>query len=524
MGCTIPNTLDDESHLKPNYHLNVQRFYTIEHLDTEVESTKRLSNASQIEGLKIKPSKLINSEKQYKDVKKNYKLLEKLGEGKFGKVYKVYHYPSGQTRAMKIVQKSATNSQDDERKFLKEIEVLTLLDHPNIVKIFEYFYDDNNYFVITEIVNGCELFEYFSTEQSFNEAEACSIMIQLFSAVSYLHKKGIVHRDLKLENIMLEKYNGQNVIRLIDFGASAFFKRDASFSMKIGTAYYIAPEVLENNYSYKCDSWSCGVIMYILLSGYPPFDGTSDQEIMQKVKSGKFSFDKKVWASTSQEAKNLIAKLLNINPKQRITPEAVIKEDPWLVNFNKGNLNKKDVLTTKLTRINKFRPKHKLQQACIAFLIRQNSSNKMTNELRHIFNEMDITKNGKLSFTELKSGIKKYSDFEFTESELEKLLYNLDNDGDNQIVYEEFLQGTIDMELLLTENNLKMAFNFFDETGDGYLNKEDIKSLFGVMNENPEMENELINNIIGDLKQTNKGKISFEEFKELMQHALTKEV
>ncbi len=516
MGCSLPNTLDNAVKTPENitFKNNVARFYTIEHIEDHVSIEPE-------QGLKIKPSKLVNSERKHQEVKKNYKLLAKLGEGKFGKVYKVFHYPSGQTRAMKIVQKSATNSQDDERKFLKEIEVLTLLDHPNIVKIFEYFFDENNYFVITEVVNGCELFEHLSTELNFTEYEACNIMTQLFSAVSYLHTKGIVHRDIKLENIMMEKSQGQTFIRLIDFGASAFFKRNVSFSMKIGTAYYIAPEVLDNNYSYKCDSWSLGVIMFILLSGFPPFDGGTDQEIMEKVKNGKFSFDKKVWGSITQEAKELISKLLTTNQKQRITPEAALKEDPWLLKFKSQN---KETKLTKITRINSFRPLHKLQQACIKFLIRQNSSNKMTNELRQIFSEIDTTKNGKLSYAELKAGIKKYSDFVFTESEVEQLLYNLDNDGDNQILYEEFLQATIDMNLLLSENNLKMAFNFFDASGTGYLNQDDIKKLFGVMNENPETENELINNILGDLNQSKKVDIAFEDFKELMQRAVTKEL
>ena len=433
-------------------------------------------------------------------------------------MFKVFHIPSEQTRAMKVVKKEATKHQDDDKQFLKEIEVLAMLDHPNILKILEYFYDDNNYYVVTEIISGGELFDHIQKLRNFSEEKACVIMEQLFSVIRYLHLRGIVHRDLKLENILVETNTDKNnnlIIKLIDFGASNFFNKNLNLSLKIGTPYYIAPEVLDKNYSYKCDLWSCGVIMYILLCGSPPFDGRTDQEIMTKVKAGKFDFDKKTFELVSPESKDLISQLLQIDPKLRLTADAALKH-PWMIKFKSKTGNNAPIL--KIEKLNTFQPKHKFQQTTIAFLVHQMSSNKMYESLRAIFQEMDTNKNGRLSYDDLIGGLRKYSDLQFSEQELKKLMDTLDNDGNGYIEYEEFLRATINMDTLLTETNLKMAFNFFDTDGSGKLSSDEIKNILGVMNDDPEKENQLVMNIVEELVSED-GLISYDNFKDIMKHA-----
>ena len=344
-------------------------------------------------------------------------------------------------------------------------------------------------------------------------------MEQLFSVIRYLHTKGIVHRDLKLENILVETNTDKNnnlVIKLIDFGASNFFKKNLNFSLKIGTPYYIAPEVLDKNYTYKCDLWSCGVIMYILLSGSPPFDGRTDQEIMSKVKSGKFDFNKKIFELISSESKDLISNLLQIDPKARLTADAALKH-PWMEKFKSKSGHNGPIL--KIEKLNTFQPKHKFQQTTIAFLVHQMSSNKMYESLRGIFQEMDTNKNGRLSYQDLIGGLRKYSDLQFSEQELKKLMDTLDNDGNGYIEYEEFLRATINMDTLLTETNLRMAFNFFDTDGSGKLSSDEIKNILGVMNDDPEKENELVKNIVDELVSED-GLISYDNFKDIMKHAV----
>ena len=517
MGCGQTRELNDEKN-------TLQKKYTIADIEKIDGDFQRRNKTQNINDLKINPDKLINSEKNYQQIKKNYKVLEKIGTGSFGKVFKVFHIPSKQTRAMKVIKKEARKHQDDDSKYLKEIEVLALLDHPNILKILEYFYDNNNYYVVTDIVTGGELFDQVQKIRNFSEEKVCIIMEQLFSVIRYLHVKGIVHRDLKLENILVEKSDKDNdlVIKLIDFGASSFFKKNLNLSLKIGTPYYIAPEVLDKSYNYKCDLWSLGVIMYILLSGFPPFDGKTDLEIMAKVKLGKFDFEKKQFDLISQEAKDLIKDLLKLDPKTRLTAEAALQH-PWMVKFRSSKVSNgrsQSPYIHKIENLNTFQPRHKFQQTTIAFLVHQMSSNNMNERLKAIFQKMDVHKNGRLTYDNLVEGLSMYSDFQFTESELKKLIDSLDNDGNGYIEYEEFLRATINMDTLLTETNMKMAFNFFDTDGSGKLSYDEIKSILGVMNDDPEKENDLIHNILTDLKTEDKdGLISYENFKEIMKHA-----
>ena len=162
--------------------------------------------------------------------------------------------------------------------------------------MFEVCKDTHFYYLITELAEGGELFDKIVSlpQGSFNEKEAANIMRQLLSAISYLHMKNICHKDLKPENILLDTKDGLR-IKLIDFGTAAFYKPGEFMKEVIGTPYYIAPEVLSQmKYTEKCDIWSCGVIMYILLNGAPPFGGDDDNEIMARVKRGKFSLDGKL--------------------------------------------------------------------------------------------------------------------------------------------------------------------------------------------------------------------------------------
>jgi len=272
------------------------------------------------EDMKIANSNFVIEHKK-ENIKLYYKVLEKIGSGSFGKVYKVNHIPTNQLRAMKVISKETLQYQDDDKKFLKEIEILSQIDHPNILKVFEYYQDNENYYVITELCKGGELYEQIYELNHFSEKEAAIIMEQLLSAVMYIHAKGIVHRDLKPENILLEnnKEKKNFYIKIIDFGTSNFFDKSTKLNLKVGTPYYIAPEVLMKSYTNRCDMWSCGVILYILLTGTPPFNGNDEEEIMKNVLIGKYSMDTDEWLNISKEAKNLTQRLLTYDPEKRIS-------------------------------------------------------------------------------------------------------------------------------------------------------------------------------------------------------------
>ncbi len=184
------------------------------------------------------------------------------------------------------------------KRFIYEIDILRDMDHPGIVQIFEYFQDFDRLYIVTEFIPGKELFQEMNRKKNtkdlfFNEIEASTIIKQVLTIVNYLHQKNIIHRDLKLENVMIQSMPTKDepdapwYIKLIDFGTAMRFKKGQRFKQAFGTSYYIAPEVLNGNYNEKCDIWCVGVILYFLLSGRPPFIGEDDLEIIDKIKNSE---------------------------------------------------------------------------------------------------------------------------------------------------------------------------------------------------------------------------------------------
>jgi calcium-dependent protein kinase len=449
-------------------------------------------------------------------IKQNYKIAEKLGAGSFGKVYKVIYLPLDQPRAMKVVSKETLQYQDDDKKFLKEIEVLSQLDHPNILKVFEYYQDSQNYYVITELCQGGELYEQIYQLNHFSEKEASSIMEQIFSAVIYIHSKNIVHRDLKPENILLEnnKEKRNFFIKIIDFGTSNYFDKNTHLTLKVGTPYYIAPEVLKKSYNYKCDIWSCGVILYILLTGSPPFNGSDENEIMRNVAKGKYSMDGDEWFNVSDEAKDLTNKLLVYDPEKRLNAEEAWKH-PWITSYSKANMGKTNKHLIPINNIKNFTSHKKFQQATIAFLVHQASTSEMMKELRKIFKDFDKNGDGKLSYDEIKEGFKIYfKNEQIADTELNRLIANIDMDRNNYIEYEEFLRVTVNLDLLMTDKNLRLAFDFFDQDKSGKLTHEELKKV--LCKDFVGKDNEIIQDIIKEIDLNGDGQIEFDEFKKLM--------
>lgn len=479
---------------------------------------KNIAAASNISKIETK-NFVVESKEQ---ITKIYKIIEKLGSGSFGQVYKVQHRETKQLRALKMVKKTALKYQDEKSDELVEIKISQQLEHPNILKLFEVSQDEKNFYIVSELMTGGDLFNQISKISSYTEKNAAVIIEQILSVVAYLHAKNIVHRDLKPENIMLEtNKQGDLNVKIIDFGAANYFKGQP-LKMKIGTAYYIAPEVIKKSYGLKCDIWSVGVIMYVMLCGYPPFEGDDDEEIMKSVQEGKFDFSGEEWDVVSKEAKNFIKKLLTYNENDRIDAEAALK-DPWIVkNKSVDNLSI-SALKKPIENMRKFHQRPQFLQSTIAFLTHQLSSNEQEKQLRQVFKELDLNHDGKLSYDELKKGYNAHfkrlmKNSDDSEGEFDVWISSMDQDKNGYIGYEEFLRASIDMETLCTEGNLKMAFMFFDTDNSGFLSIDEIRNALGLqnLNENPEAK-KMLDSVIAELDENNDNQISFEEFKKLVQ-------
>ena len=459
--------------------------------------------------LKIDKSTFIG----YKTTKINeeYLLGETLGQGAFGTVRKAVHKLTGQERAIKILKKR----QQDERKLFLEVSILSKLTHPNIMEIYEFYEDKANFYIVSELCKGGELFDKITEKGSFKESEACPIMLQLVSAICYSHANNIVHRDLKPENIMLDSNKNSNpIIKLIDWGGARYFSKNKKMSTIKGTPYYIAPEVIKEVYDEKCDIWSLGVIFYVLLCGYPPFNGDTDIEIIQNVQKGKFVFPEEEWGVISPECKDLIKKMLTYEPAKRIGAKEVLLH-PWFSQYEKKVKQDKTVALSAFENMKRFKRNKKFEHATIGFIINQLVSKEDRADLLKQFLAWDKNKDGVLNKEEI---IESYRNVYGTIDPdiVENIIKSIDLDGNGVIDYNEFLACSINKDKILRNDNLKICFDEFDTDKSGKISVDEVSSIFKQGNNENNNDMEAFKNMVKNADENGDGEISFEEFQDIM--------
>jgi calcium-dependent protein kinase len=457
-----------------------------------------------LENIKISKGNFINYKKGL--IENDYTIGDICGSGAFATVRKVTNKTSGQDRALKIIKKQ--KGQDTARMYL-EVEILKKLVHPNIMQIFEFYEDKKNFYIITELCEGGELFDQIVDKGSFNETEAANVMKQLISAINYIHTNNIVHRDLKPENILLDTKKN-NIIKIIDWGTARFFEKNKKMNKVSGTPYYIAPEVLFEKYDEKCDIWSCGVIMYILLCGYPPFNGETDNEILNKIKTGKYVFPEEEWDNISDEAKDLISKMLEFNPGNRLSASDCLTHK-WLTE------NTKKVIDTKfsikcLNNMKKFHAERKLQQAALTYIVNHLLSKEEKNELLELFQAFDKNGDGVLSREEIYEGYKSILGEVEAAKEVDRIMNEVDIDRSGTIDYNEFVMAATNRQNILNKEKLEATFKMFDKDGSGSISAEEIRSFLG----NSFTDQKSLNAIIKEVDENGDGEISLLEFKDMM--------
>ena len=413
------------------------------------------------------------------EVETRYDLIKIIGEGGFGKVYYAKNKFSNTEVSIKTINKSKNNNLILDNLTIKnEIEVLKSLSHPNIMKIYEFYSNEESYFLVNEYIKYGELSK--KIKQTFSELQISVIIFQILKGLNYIHSHNIIHRDIKLENIMISDIeniliNGKIEpfywIKIIDFGIAKFTSSNKKEKGMTGTLYYMAPEVINQNYDYKCDIWSVGVILYMLLTGKYPFDSLVTSRIKTKIEDGEFDKENIKYKNSSKELKDLLKHLLNVNPNFRYNAKDALKHDFFKKNDGellfKRNLKNKTISNYLHTFLN-YSLKTKFYQITFAFLCHNMKPSEKMKELIKIFHLLDINHNGLLNKDNLYKGIKKYLPNEKIDKKLiDKAFSQVDNDNDNFIGYEDILKSCLEKNDLIKENIIKFIFNMLDKDNKG---------------------------------------------------------
>eukprot|EP00815_Leptocylindrus_aporus_P002699 CAMPEP_0116066224 /NCGR_PEP_ID=MMETSP0322-20121206/10254_1 /TAXON_ID=163516 /ORGANISM="Leptocylindrus danicus var. apora, Strain B651" /LENGTH=505 /DNA_ID=CAMNT_0003552735 /DNA_START=209 /DNA_END=1726 /DNA_ORIENTATION=- len=448
----------------------------------------------------------------FEDVRIKYHVSPKeLGNGHYGVVRQCQNRETKEWFAVKTIKKSKVNRVDILKR---EVGLLREVKHPNIIELVDMYEDEKFLHLVTELCTGGELFDRIveKTKESddsnlscFSEHDAAKLICKILDAIAYCHdEKGIVHRDLKPENFLFKDKSDDSEIKIIDFGLSRHDDENAGvMNTKVGTPYYVAPEVLKRRYTKACDLWSIGVIAYILLCGYPPFYGDSDNEIFKSIRDARFDFPDPEWTSISDLAKDFIINLLQKDPTKRMTAKAAMKHE-WIV----GKLSKTRI-THNTRRSITYKSREgtkKLRKAVVAFIGSRLTKAEIS-QIGKVFESIDKDGNGELTLNEINEALSSGSlPVDVVEGVRELRTQILLADIDNQTVnWKGFLNSVIERNISMREAAVKEVFSVYDRSKTNVLRLSDLIQLLG--------SEKLAKEVMGDIDLDRDGVISFDEFK-----------
>jgi len=406
-----------------------------------------------------------------------------LGQGGFGAVREAKDNRTGRPAAIKIIRKNGKSTKDLHR-LQEEIAIMRVLDHPNIIRFIESFEDRRCIYICLEICVGGEMFTRIVEAKSFTEELASHCTKQMLLAINYLHQNRIMHRDLKPENWLLATKEPvtEAPLKLIDFGISKRFTPGVKAKTQAGTPNYVAPEVLAGAYDEKCDIWSLGIIMYVMLVGSFPFKGKKAADVLKKVKEAYVDFGGGRWQNISGEAKGLVKGCLTKAVANRPDAPTALQSD-WLkpqlrpdANGRRSSKKRQTVGMIDISGMEAFGRMHQLKRAVLTVIATQ-LSDAQIQALKEIFLEMDSNLDGTLSVTELKKGLRTAKIV--LPADIDRLAEAADSDGSGVIDYTEFLAATLDRKTYHQEDVVWQAFKKFDLDGNGTIDRNELSKVLG---------------------------------------------
>ncbi|XAR50101.1 Non-specific serine/threonine protein kinase [Bertholletia excelsa] len=439
-----------------------------------------------------------------------YMLGRELGRGEFGVTYLCTDRETRETLACKSISKRKLRTAIDIEDVRREVEIMSRLPHhPNIVKLRATYEDNEAVHLVMELCEGGELFDRIVAKGHYSERAAAGVIRTIAEVVRMCHENGVIHRDLKPENFLFANKKENSPLKAIDFGLSVFFKPGDKFSEIVGSPYYMAPEILRRNYGQEVDIWSAGVILYILLCGVPPFWAETEQGVAVAILRGVIDFKREPWPQVSESAKSLVQKMLEPDPRKRLTAQQVL-EHPWIQNAKKAsNVPLGDIVRT---RLKQFSLMNRFKKRALR-VIAEHLSVEEVEVIRDMFTLMDTDSDGKITYEELRAGLLRVGS-KLAEPEIKLLMDVADVDGSGFLDYGEFVAVTIHLQRMENDAHFHRAFSFFDKDGSGYIELEELRE--ALAGESGETDADVLHDIMREVDTDKDGRISYEEFVAMM--------
>ncbi|TMW61312.1 hypothetical protein Poli38472_012503 [Pythium oligandrum] len=451
--------------------------------------------------------------KQVDDISELFDFQDVIGTGHFGCVKRAISKKSGKEWAVKVVK---LHNEVDRDALRNEIDILRRLHHPHIVRVLSSYEDQEHMYMVMQLCKGKELYEYvYKDKYRFTEDDVRRIIRALLRAVAFLHSNFVTHRDLKLENLLLENAENPNSLKVCDFGLSTRFKRGEKLQKSLGTIDYVAPEVLDGEYNEKCDLWSVGVICYELLSRVSPFHAPTLDETMGKIFDAVLVFDDAVWTKYSPQAISFVKSLVKEDVDSRLSAEQALNHK-WLQDLEQNAENTARLQSSKrllLTNMLSFSRCRKLKQTALLSVALGVSEDRIHQEMAaEVFHSMDHAKKGTLTRPEFCQSMVECG---LSPDDASELFTRINQSKTGQINFLEFMAAVMDHREI-GQNTIKEAFSLLDGEKTGRLSIVGLQDVF-----KNSLVTEEVKEMIASADTSGDGFVDFDEFQDMFRQPNT---
>lgn len=451
-----------------------------------------------------------------KDFDRRYTIGKLLGHGQFGYTYVATDKGNGDRVAVKRIEKNKMVlpiAVEDVKREVKILQALT--GHENVVQFYNAFEDDSYVYIVMELCEGGELLDRILSKKDsrYTEKDAAVVVRQMLKVAAQCHLHGLVHRDMKPENFLFKSKKDDSSLKATDFGLSDFIKPGKKFPDIVGSAYYVAPEVLKRRSGPESDVWSIGVITYILLCGRRPFWDKTEDGIFKEVLKSKPDFRRRPWPSISNSAKDFVKKLLVKDPRARLTAAQALSH-PWV--REGGSASEIPIDISVLHNMRQFVKYNRFKQFALRALASTLDEEELA-DLKDQFDAIDVDKNGSISLEEMRQALAKDLPWKLKEPRVLEILQAIDSNTDGLVDFHEFVAATVHVNQLEEHNSEKWlrrsqsAFEKFDLDGDGYITPEELRMHTGLRGS--------IDPLLEEADIDKDGRISLSEFRRLLRTA-----